>query len=192
MFQKGINLGAKQTGKIVAGIAFFNNTTQTTDTTLAGNTWVRIGNSNPTHPLFIMLPVQPVSNPSALGVNDYFELTAETDPAQTQNQSIIYNYGKRAILYSSYSITVMQTIAGPPISPVELAVRVSSEDSVGNITVIDQSVRTFTYNGNGDAMNHVFPIVAPSQQKFYLEINRISAVVEINIIVREAILSLGE
>lgn len=191
MYIKGINLGSKQTGKIAAGIAFFNNLTQETDTLGGGNTWVRIGNQNPNHPLFILIPIQPVSNPSSSDINDYFQLLPTVNP-QTQIQSLTYQYGKQSILYCSYSLSLFQTQAGPPVSPVTFSARVSSSDVNGVTTVISQSVRTFRYSGSSSPVEHVFPMVCPSKQNFYLEINRLDAQANAAIIVREAILSIYE
>lgn len=186
--QKGINQGAKLTGKIAAGIYFVGNTTGTTAFG-GGGTWVRIGAGDAMHPLFSLMPIQPVSAPSATGTNDYFELTGAT----TALQQLWYRYGKRAVHYCTYSLSLIDTAAMAPATGVLISARVVGVDANSVATPIAQSVRTFTCFVQSSPVSHTFPIVAPSAEAFYLEVNNIDTVSDDrNPIVREAFLSIYE
>lgn len=191
MLQKVINSGAKQTGKIAGGMFFSGNTTQITNTPVQ-NAWVRVGNGNTNHPLFTLMAIQPVSAPSTSGINDYFAITATTDPAQTQNQRLSF-LGKRGSLECFYSLSLQVTGFGPPATPVNFSSRISYADRDGVITNLAQSVRTFRFTNQSTPILHVFPVVVPTQSSFYLEISRLDAVGDADsVLVREAYISLVE
>lgn len=186
--QKGINPGAKLTGKIAGGIFFVGNTTISTAFGGGGN-WVRIGAGNAAHPLFSLEPIQPVSAPSSTGTNDYFELVGAT----TAVQQLWYRYGKRAVHYCSYSLSLMDSAANPPATGVLMSARVVGVDLTGATTIISQSVRTFTCFAQSSPVSHTFPVVVPTAQAFYLELNNIDGAAGArNPIVREAFLQIYE
>lgn len=183
--QKNINFGAKTTGKILGGIYFTGNTLA--GTILPGGFWVRIGAGNDIHPLFILMPIQPVSAPSSAGINDYFELENPAGPTRTQ--ALWYRYGKRAVHYCSYSLTALLNIFGP----IELRVRVSSINPVtGVVTLYPQSERIVSVDSLFVAnIEHTFPLVAPTSDSFYIELDSADAD-NTGITIREAFLSVGE
>lgn len=186
--QKGINSGAKLTGKIAGGIFYTGNTTQAT-TFGGGNTWVRVGAGNALNPVFALQPIQPVSAPTTTGTNDYFELSGSTAATQT----LYYRYGKRAVLYCAFSLSLQDNAAMPPATGILMSVRVSSVTPAAVVTNIAQSVRTFTVFAQASSVSHVFPIVAPAQEAFYLELNNIDGAAGArNPVIREAYLSIFE
>lgn len=185
MQQKNINYGAKLTGKIAGGIYLI--AARGFTFLPADDSWVPIGTGDPTHPLFQLMPVQPVSAPSNFGINDYFELRNPAGPTSTQ--SLWYRYGKRSTLYCSYSLT----IDNGELTGILFQSRITSfNPSTGIFTAYPQSVRSvFINNGEIGTVEHVFPIVAPSEDTFYIELRR-NGLVPAVITVRNASLALGE
>lgn len=185
--QKNINFGAKLTGKIAGGIYYVGNTTETTDVT-GQNVWVNLGNGAVTAGLFILMPIQPVSAPSSAGINDYFELRSTAD--LTSAQSLWYRYGKRAVHYCSYAMSVVDPAGMPAVLSVQSRV-VGIDTTTLATTIYPQSVRTFTVNaGNASPIQHTFPLVAESAQAFFLQIQNTGSAADV--LVREAFLALYE
>lgn len=183
--QKNINFGAKITGKIAAGIFFTGN--DDVQTLPGGNAWVRIGAGVVGHPLFILMPVQPVSAPSSAGINDYFELQNPAGP--TEIQALWYRYGKRAVHYCEYSLTIIGDVG----APVDIGTRISSiNPDTLVVTQYPHSVRSVTAPPQTRVVQtHTFPIVAPTSDAFYIEVTSLSGQT-IASTIEEAFLSLGE
>lgn len=184
--QKNINFGAKFTGKIAGGIYLTGNDASVT-TLPAGGVWVPIGNGSPNHPLFILMPIQPVIAPLSSGINDYFELQNPLGP--TTVQRLWYRYGKRAVHYCEYTLTLLADEI-----PVSLGVRVSSINPSTLVTTsYPQSNRIIDlpFDGSFKLITHVFPLVAPSSDAFYIELLSLTGQ-ESTLIVTEAFLSVVE
>lgn len=185
--QKNINFGAKLTGKIAGGIYYVGNTTEVTDVS-GQNIWVNLGNGALTAGQFILMPIQPVAAPSSTAINDYFELRSTT--GFTSGQSLWYRYGKRAVHYCSYAMSLSDPAGMPAILSFQARV-VGMDTTTLATTIYPQSVRTFTVNAaNVSPIQHTFPLVAESAQTFFLQIQNTGSAADV--IVREAFLALYE
>lgn len=185
--QKNINFGAKITGKIAAGIYLTGNDDDN-QTLPGGGAWVRIGDGVVGFPLWQLMPVQPVSAPTSIGINDYFELQNPLGP--TEDQALWYRYGKRAVLYCEYGIAFLGNVGGPGT----VSTRISSiNPDTLVVTSYPQSARTITIRAlsNQTTITHVFPLVAPTTDAFYIELSSTNGQT-LPVIVTEAFLSLGE
>jgi len=162
--QKNINFGAKITGKIAAGIYLTGNDDD--DQTLpGGGAWVRIGDGVVGFPLWQLMPVQPVSAPTSIGINDYFELQNPLGP--TEDQALWYRYGKRANLYCSYSLSMTTAALGLIINS-----RVSSINPETTVTTLyPQSFHSVSIGSEVTVISLTFPLITPTSDAFFIEID---------------------
>lgn len=176
--QKTINYGGKQTGKIVGGMYFVNNTTETN---LSSATFVNIGTGFAGH-----LPFE-LTIPYSSGNDYYFDITGGV---VTASQKLRYFKGKNGTqLTMKWSLTVESVDAGPGFTNNEIFLRISKTDVDSVTTVISDSVSNCSTNQFGMRISGVSIVSVNVGDSFFIQLEQLAG---LNVLVPSAELILVE